>query len=159
MTTTTETGATTLTLHYHGTLEDGTVFDSSRDRNEPMTVTLGLGQLIEGFENNLAGMEEGDTRTFTLTPEEAYGSPDPEATTVLERSVFPSDFEFTTGMTVPLTGPGGKPFLATITEVNPTSVTADLNHPMAGKDLTFEVEVLTVTSTATTETTDETSSS
>lgn len=139
-----------MTLHYHGTLEDGTVFDSSRDRNEPMTVTLGVGQLIEGFEANLEGMSEGDTKTFTLTPEEAYGTHDPEATTTLERTIFPDGFEFTVGMTVPLTGPGGQPFLSTITEVTDTTVTADLNHPMAGKALTFEVEVLTVGTNETT---------
>ncbi len=150
MTTTTNTGATTMTLHYHGTLEDGTVFDSSRDRNEPMTVTLGAGQLIAGFETNLDGMTEGDTKTFTLTPEQAYGDVDPNATTTLERSVFPDDFELTQGMTLPLNGPGGQPFLATITEINTTNVTADLNHPMAGKDITFEVEVLTVTTDETT---------
>lgn len=147
MTTTTNTGGTTVTLHYHGTLDDGNVFDSSRDRNEPMTVTLGAGQLIEGFETELTGMNEGDTKTFTLTPEQAYGPRDPEANTTLERSVFPDDFEFTTGMTVPLTGPGGRPFIATITEITDTTVTADLNHPMAGKNLTFEVEVLNVTTT------------
>jgi peptidylprolyl isomerase len=150
MTTTTTTGGTTLTLHYHGTLDDGSVFDSSRDRNEPMTVTLGAGQLIEGFETELTGMTEGDTKTFTLAPDQAYGPRDPEATTNLERSMFPGDFEFTTGMTVPLTGPGGRPFIATITEINDTTVTADLNHPMAGKNLTFEVEVLTVTNNETT---------
>jgi peptidylprolyl isomerase len=150
MTTITTTGGTTLTLHYHGTLDDGSVFDSSRDRNEPMTVTLGAGQLIEGFETELTGMTEGDTKTFTLAPDQAYGPRDPEATTNLERSMFPGDFEFTTGMTVPLTGPGGRPFIATITEINDTTVTADLNHPMAGKNLTFEVEVLTVTNDETT---------
>ena len=148
--TTTTTKGTTMTLHYHGTLDDGTVFDSSRERNEPMTVTLGVGQLIEGFETNLVGMNEGDTKTFTLSPGEAYGDRDPSATTTLERSVFPSDFEFTNGMTVPLTGPGGQPFLSTITEITDTTVTADLNHPMAGKSLTFEVEVLTVNDETTT---------
>jgi len=145
MTNTTATAGTSVTLHYHGTLRDGTVFDSSRDRNEPMTVTLGQQQLIEGFETNLAGMTEGETKTFTLTPAQAYGDHDPEHTTTLEKTVFPENFDFSEGMTVPLTGPGGQPFLATITEVNDDSVTADLNHPMAGQDLTFEVEVLTVT--------------
>jgi len=141
---------TTITLHYTGTFEDGTVFDSSRERDEPMTVALGVGQLIAGFETNLEGLAEGDTKTFTLTPEEAYGPRDPNASTTLDRTVFPSDFEFVTGMTIPLTGPGNQPFLATITEVNETNVVADLNHPMAGKDLTFEVEVLTVTAHETT---------
>lgn len=144
MTNTTARAGSSVTLHYRGTLNDGTVFDSSHDRNEPMTVTLGAQQLIEGFETNLTGMTQGETKTFTLTPDEAYGDHDPEHTTQLNKSVFPENFDFTTGMTVPLTGPGGQPFLATITEIADQTVTADLNHPMAGKDLTFEVEVLSV---------------
>jgi peptidylprolyl isomerase len=142
--TTNITDGSNVTLHYKGTLGDGTEFDSSYSRNEPITVTVGSGQLIAGFETNLQGLTEGDTKTFTLEPSEAYGDHDPNATTTLERSVFPDDFTFTEGMTVPLTGPNGQNFLATISEITDTNVTADLNHPMAGKDLTFEVEVLTV---------------
>jgi peptidylprolyl isomerase len=134
---------TTVTLHYTGTFEDGTVFDSSRERDEPMTVTVGTGDLIEGFDDALQGMTAGESKTFTLEATQAYGDHDPDATTTLDRSVFPGDFVFTEGMKVPLTGPGGQPFLATITEINDNNVVADLNHPMAGKALTFEVEVLT----------------
>ena len=147
MTTNTTVKGSTVTLHYRGTLDDGTEFDSSYNRGEPMTVTVGAGQLIEGFDSALSGMGEGDTKTFTLPPEEAYGDRDEDATTNLSRGVFPDDFEFTAGMTVPLTGPGGQPFLATITEVTDEEVVAALNHPMAGKNLTFEVEVLTVDTT------------
>tara|TARA_R110000824_G_scaffold8888_4_gene40320 strand:+ start:1024 stop:1485 length:462 start_codon:yes stop_codon:yes gene_type:complete len=143
MTKTIENG-NTVTLHYKGTLEDGTEFDSSYTRGDPITVTVGTGELIQGFDSALEGMTEGGTKVFTLTPEEAYGDHNPEANTTLERSVFPEDFEFNAGMTVPLTGPGGRNFLATVTEVNDDTIIADLNHPMAGKNLTFEVEVLTV---------------
>ena len=142
-TTTVETGDT-ITLHYKGTLDDGTEFDNSYERGEPIQVVTGAGQLIEGFDNALKGMASGETKTFTLNPSEAYGERDEEATTTLSRSVFPDEFEFTSGMTVPLSGPGGQPFIATVTEVTDTDIIADLNHPMAGKNLTFEVEVLTV---------------
>ena len=141
-----ETG-NTVTLHYKGTLNDGSQFDSSYDRGEPMTITLGSGQLIEGFEKALNGMSEGETKTLTLASEEAYGDRDPSANVTLEKEIFPEDFEFTEGMNVSLTGPGGQPFVATITEIADENVTADFNHPMAGKDLTFEIEVLNIEET------------
>ena len=118
---TTVANGSTVTFHYKGTLTDGTEFDSSYERNEPMTATTGQGNLIAGFETALTGM-------------------------TLERTVFPDDFPFETGMTVPLQGPNGQ-VIATLTEVNDTTVTADLNHPLAGQDLTFEIEVLTVEGT------------
>ena len=147
MTTTTVTKGNVVTLHYKGTLNDGSEFDSSYERNEPMTVTVGSGQLISGFDKALEGMSEGETKRFTLTPDEAYGDHNPEATTVLERSIFPDDFTLEKDMVVPLDGPGGRSYLATLTELNEDTVTADLNHPMAGKDLTFEVEVLEIETT------------
>jgi|15BtaG_2_1085339.scaffolds.fasta_scaffold05013_7 peptidylprolyl isomerase len=138
-----ETG-NTVTLHYKGTLGDGSEFDSSYERGEPLTVTVGSGHLIEGFDTALGGMEEGESKTFTLSPEEAYGERDPDANTTLDKTIFPEDFGLEAGKTVPLLGPNGQPFLATITEVADETITADLNHPMAGKELTFEVEVLTI---------------
>ena len=143
MTTTISTGDT-VTLHYKGTLDDGTVFDSSHDRGEPMTVTAGNGQLISGFDSALTGMAEGETKTFTLTPDDAYGPRDENATTTLNKSIFPDDFVFEQDMKVPLQGPQGGPILATLTEITYDTVVADLNHPMAGKNLTFEVEILTI---------------
>ena len=145
MTNSIENGSTVV-LHYRGTFADGTEFDSSHNRGEPMTVAIGTGQLIPGFETNLQGMTEGASSTFTIGPEEGYGNRIEGAITTLDRSVFPEDFEFVTGMTVPLQGPDGNNVLATLTEINESDVQADLNHPMAGKDLTFEVEILTVKS-------------
>jgi len=140
----TVTNGSTVTLHYKGTLNDGTQFDSSHERNEPMTVTTGQGNLIAGFENALTGMAAGETKTFTIEAAEAYGERNDEAKTTMPRNVFPDDFPFEQGMTVPLMGPGGQQVFGTLTEITDTEVTADLNHPLAGKDLTFEVEVLTV---------------
>ena len=133
----------TVTLHYRGTLNDGSEFDSSYERG-PMTVTVGSGQLISGFDKALGGMKEGETKSVSLSPEEAYGEANPENTTELEKNLFPEDFDFENGQVVPLMGPGGQQFLATITESNDATVTFDLNHPMAGKDLNFDIEVLTI---------------
>jgi peptidylprolyl isomerase len=143
---TTVQNGSTVTLHYKGTLNDGTTFDSSFERNEPMTVTTGQGNLIAGFETALEGMTAGETKTFTIAAENAYGNPNPEAVTTMEKSAFPDDFPFEVGMTVPLMGPNGQ-VISTLTEVTDTEVTCDLNHPLAGKDLTFEVEVITVEET------------
>ena len=135
-----------VTLHYEGTYEDGTVFDSSRERGEPMTVTVGTGQLIAGFDNAISTMNEGETKTFTLTPEEAYGPRIDDHVTTLQRSMFPEDFTFEDNMQIPLQGPNG-PVMSTLMEAGETEITVDLNHPMAGKTLTFEVEVLNVENT------------
>ena len=143
---TTVQNGSTVTLHYRGTLNDGTTFDSSFERNEPMTITTGQGNLIAGFETALEGMAAGETKTFTIAAENAYGNPNPEAVTTMEKSAFPDDFPFEVGMTVPLMGPNGQ-VISTLTEVTDTEVTCDLNHPLAGKDLTFEVEVITVEET------------
>ena len=143
---TTVQNGSTVTLHYKGTLNDGTTFDSSFERNEPMTITTGQGNLIAGFETALEGMAAGETKTFTIAAENAYGNPNPEAVTTMEKSAFPDDFPFEVGMTVPLMGPNGQ-VISTLTEVTDTEVTCDLNHPLAGKDLTFEVEVITVEET------------
>lgn len=143
-TTTTVTDGATVTLHYTGTFDDGTEFDNSRTRGEPVVVTVGGGQLISGFNDALIGMAAEETKTFRLAPEDAYGQPDPARNTTLEKTIFPDDFEFETGMTIPLTGPEGQPFLSTLTEIADTTVTVDLNHPMAGKTLNFEVEVISI---------------
>jgi len=143
---TTVQNGSTVTLHYKGTLNDGTTFDSSFERDEPMTVTTGQGTLITGFETALEGMTVGETKTFTIESANAYGDPNPEAFTTLDRTVFPDDFPFEAGMTVPLQGPNGQ-VIAILTEINDATVTADLNHPLAGQDLTFEVEVINVEET------------
>ena len=141
---TTVQNGSTVTLHYKGTLNDGTTFDSSFERNEPMTVTTGQGNLIVGFESALTGMGAGDSKTFTIESADAYGDPIPEAMTTLEKSMFPDDFPFEAGMPIPLQGPDGRQVIARLVVMQETTITADLNHPLAGQDLTFEVEVLGV---------------
>ena len=143
-TTKTVTNGDNVTLHYKGTLEDGTEFDSSYERGEPMTVETGQGALIPGFENALIGMSEGETKTVTLAPEEAYGPRHEDRTTSVPREVFPDEIDLTEGAQVPLQAPDGTTFLATVTTSGDTNIDFDLNHPMAGKPLTFEVKVLTI---------------
>ena len=141
---TTVQNGSTVTFNYRGTLSDGSEFDSSYERNEPMTVTTGQGNLIAGFENALTGMAAGETKTFTIEAADAYGNRDEEAFSSLDKNMFPDDFGFNVGMAIPLKGPEGQQVIARLTEVADTTVTVDLNHPLAGQDLTFEVSVLTV---------------
>ncbi len=143
-TTTTVTDGSTVTIHYTGTLDDGTEFDNSRNRGEPIVVTVGEGQLITGFNDALLGMAANETKSFRLEPDDAYGHPDPERNTTLDKTIFPDDFKFEAGMTIPLTGPEGQPFMSTLTEISDATITVDLNHPMAGKTLNFEVEVISI---------------
>lgn len=141
------TEGSVVTLHYKGTFEDGTEFDSSYTRGEPMKVTAGVGQLISGFDDALQDMSEGDKKTFTVTPDQGYGDRDPEANTTLDRGMFPDGFEFTLDRTIPLMSDSGQPVMGTISEVTDNEIVVDLNHPMAGKTLTFEVEVLSIEDT------------
>jgi len=153
MTNTIETGHT-VTIHYKGTLEDGTVFDDSHDR-EPMSVSVGSTELIEGFTNNLLGMGEGDTKTFTIPSAEAYGGYNESGMVTLPAPGQPDspftgqkDFVCEVGAMVPLRNARNEQFVGPIVKITDAEVTVDLNHPLADKDLTFEVEVLTVSGTA-----------
>ena len=140
---TTVQNGSTVTLHYKGTLNDGSEFDNTHQR-EPLTVKTGEGNLIPGFEAALVGMTEGETKTFTIECSEAYGERNPEAKTVMEKKHFPEDYPIEEGMVIPLMSSEGNHVMATVTEITDTEVTADLNHPLAGQDLTFEIELLTI---------------
>jgi len=132
-----------VTVHYKGTLNDGTVFDSSYEREEPIGFTLGSGEMIPGFNDAVVGMTIGETRQVTLTPDQAYGQTDPERVGEVEKSNFPEDFEFSIGTGVQSQTPQG-PVFGTISEVKDVSVLIDFNHPMAGKDLNFEIELVDI---------------
>ena len=132
-----------VSLHYRGTFEDGEEFDSSYQRDEPISVNVGSGQLITGFDSALHGMGEGETKTFTLDPSEAYGDRNPEAFVTLPKEMFGENFPFEVGLNLPLeNNQTGQPVNALVTEVQDDSVVCDLNHPLAGRSLTFEVEVV-----------------
>jgi len=130
-------------VHYTGSLDDGTVFDSSRDR-EPMQFTLGKGQLIKGFENAVTGMSVGEKKTVRILSNEAYGPHRDELILKFNKADFPPDIEPKEGLVLNLKSPDGRFLLAEITEVSGDSVTLDANHPLAGQDLTFEIDLVEV---------------
>lgn len=133
----------TVVFHYTGTLEDGTVFDSSRER-EPMEIQVGSGQIISGLESGLVGMSEGETRTITVPPEDAFGERDENLHRKVEKGMFadPEGIKIGRMCQIPVEGQGN--MVATIVEVGEEDVVIDLNHPLAGKEITFEVECLEV---------------
>lgn len=130
-------------VHYTGSLEDGTVFDSSVG-SEPMAFTIGQNMLIPGFENAVIGMNEGDSRTVSIPPDEAYGGHIKDLVAVVERSEIPSSINPKTGMMLQATSDEGTVTPVTITEVTEDTVTLDANHPLAGKRLIFEIKLLEI---------------
>jgi peptidylprolyl isomerase len=134
----------TVTVHYTGTLKDGTQFDSSRNKT-PLSFKIGAGQVIPGFNDGILGMTPGDTKTITIDHKNAYGPKIKEAIQEVPKTKFPPDFEVRVGQTVAGQNPNGQPFNATIVSEQSETITLDFNHPLAGEDLTFEVELLTVT--------------
>ncbi len=133
----------TVSVHYTGTLNDGTQFDSSRER-EPLSFLVGDGQVIPGFESAVLGMQEGETKTITILAENAYGPKNDQAVQVVERNRFPNGFEGNVGESVTGQTGEGQAFRATIVSVEENTVTLDFNHPLAGQDLTFEVELVSI---------------
>jgi peptidylprolyl isomerase len=133
-----------VSVHYVGTLNDGTKFDSSRDRGEPISFTVGAGQMISGFNDAVVDMDVGETKTITLEPDQAYGNLNPDAIQEFPKDQFPESFEFISGGVVQGQYPDGSSFTATITEVKDSTAVLDFNHPMAGKTLNFEIELVSV---------------
>lgn len=132
------TTGNTVHVHYRGTLDDGTEFDNSAGR-EPLELTLGQGQVIPGFENALMGMSEGESKTITLPPEEAYGDTNPGLIHEVERSQIPADIPLQVGMMLTATNQNGGQMQLTVIGMEDDKVTLDANHPLAGKALTFEL--------------------
>ena len=135
------TEGNTVKVHYTGKLDDGTVFDSSEGR-EPLEFTIGQGQMIPGFERGVVGMEVGETRTLVIAADQAYGIHRPDGVFELDRSEIPTTIPLEVGMQLQATGPGGQPVTMTVAALSDDKVTMDANHPLAGKDLTFEIELV-----------------
>ena len=129
-------------VHYTGTLDDGSKFDSSYDRNEPLAFTCMAGQMIAGFDKAVRDMEVGETVNVRLAPEEAYGPRVPEAVQTLPIAGMPGAETLEEGMRVQLAGPGGRVFPAVVAEIKDGMITFDMNHEMAGKYLNFEITLL-----------------
>ena len=140
--TTVENGST-VSVHYVGTLSSGQEFDSSRNRQEPLTFQVGAGQVIPGFNDAVAGMTVGETKTITIDPENAYGLLREEAVATINKTEFPEDFEFMEGGIVQAQNETGT-FRGVINSFTDTEVTVDFNHPLAGEALTFEIELIEV---------------
>ncbi len=134
----------TVNVHYVGTFDDGTEFDNSRNRGEAITFEVGAGQMIQGFDSAIDGMTIGETKTVTLTPDEAYGQVDPNAFQTVPEEMFESFGDLNTGQTVTGVAQNGEQFAARIHSLQENTVTLDFNHPMAGKNLNFEVELVSV---------------
>ena len=133
----------TVKVHYTGTLDDGTVFDSSRE-HAPLEITIGNGQLIQGFDNAVVGMKVGDEKTVTILSQEAYGEHRNELLVQFDIAQFPEDVVPEVGLQLNLKNPEGQVVHAVITSVGADSVTLDANHPLAGKDLSFEIEMMEI---------------
>jgi len=131
-----------VTVNYTGKLEDGTVFDSSlTEGREPLSVTLGQGALIPGFENGLIGMGVGESKTIEINPEDAYGQINEEAFVDVPKDKVPENVEV--GMMLQTFGPAGVSVVKVL-EINEETIKIDANHPLAGKRLIFDVEVLSL---------------
>jgi len=139
-----------VSLHYKGTFQNGEVFDTSKGR-DPLEVQMGAGQLIPGLEKALVGMSLNEKKVLTIEPEEAYGHVDKSLTHSFARSDVPSEMNAEVGQVVALTSPEGQQVPAQIIEVNAEKVVVDLNHPLAGETLTFDIEVMGISSTPTQE--------
>ena len=135
-------------VDYKGILENGQVFDTSHGRR-PIEIQMGAGQLIKGFENELMGMALNEKKVFTLAPEDAYGQRDEDQTHSFPRSEVPPAIKPRVGMTIGLSNPEGQQVPARIVHLDDEKLTLDLNHPLAGKSLTFEIQVVGISSTQT----------
>ena len=132
----------TVIVNYTGRLEDGSIFDSSlNEGREPLKSTLGQGQLIQGFETGLLNMVIGEKKTIEITPENAYGEYNPEMTTIVGKNQVPETIQV--GETLQGNTPNG-PIIVRVLEVTENSVTLDANHPLAGKKLIFDLEVVDI---------------
>jgi len=133
----------TVRVEYVGTLDDGTVFDSSKG-GDPLEFTLGEGTVIPGFESAVEGMEVGDTLTTTIEASDAYGVADPRLRVNVPHDRFPDDIDPQVGQYLQVTQQDGTTIPVTVAEVAEEAVTLDANHPLAGQDLTFEITLVSV---------------
>ncbi len=133
----------TVTVHYTGKLDDGTVFDTSRDR-EPLTVPLGEERVIPGFEKAIIGMTPGEKKTATIPTADAYGERHPEMVVQFGRDKIPPDIDVSLGQELQLQTTTGQSLPARVIETSDSGVTLDANHPLAGQDLTFDIELVEI---------------
>tara|TARA_B100000029_G_C16917344_1_gene720022 strand:+ start:50 stop:481 length:432 start_codon:yes stop_codon:yes gene_type:complete len=131
----------TVRVHYTGTLDDGTEFDTSTDR-DPIAFMIGGGQVLPGFENALVGMTEGETKSITLSPEDAYGPHDAELLHAVERERIPDEIDLKVGALLQAGDAQSNEITLRVVEVSDEMATLDANHPLAGETLTFELTMV-----------------
>ena len=130
-------------IHYTGTLDDGSQFDSSAGR-DPLEFEMGAGMVIPGFEKGVEGMDVGEKKTIHIPAAEAYGERREEMIMQFERSQLPEGLDPTVGMGLQMQGPEGQPVPVTVTAVDEENITIDANHQLAGQNLNFELELVEI---------------
>jgi len=133
----------TVRVHYTGKLDDGTVFGSSVGR-EPLEFTIGEGQIIPGFEQAVIGMNEGESKTVRVTADQAYGPRREEMMVEIDRSQVPAGLELEIGQMLQMQQPNGRMVRVIVANISETTVLLDANHPLAGKDLTFDIQLIQI---------------
>lgn len=133
----------TVKVNYTGKLQDGTVFDSSVDR-DPLQFALGQGQVISGFEEAVVGMSPGESKSVTIPSAEAYGPYQDELVIVVDEQQMPSEISVEVGQQLQMRHSSGQAVPVTVTNIAESKVTLDANHPLAGKDLTFDLELVNI---------------
>lgn len=133
----------TVKIHYTGKLEDGTEFDSSKDR-DPLEFTVGSGDVIPGFDDAVAGMAVGEEKSVNIEPEQAYGPRHDEMIQQVPKSALPEDLEPEEGMGLQAQGQDGQAINLTVTSVDEDTITVDANHPLAGKTLNFDIHLVEI---------------
>jgi FKBP-type peptidyl-prolyl cis-trans isomerase 2 len=129
-------------VDYVGSYEDGDVFDDSKRHGQPLEFQAGTGAVIPGFDNAVIGMKKGEKKIVTIEPKDGYGEHHPELIMKMPREMVPKDKEPQPGMMMVVGTPDGKKFPAIIREIGPTELLIDLNHPLAGKKLKFEITLV-----------------
>ena len=133
----------TVKVHYTGRLDDGTVFDTSAD-GDPLQFTIGSGQIIPGFEQAVVGMNPGESKTVKIPAEDAYGQRREDLIIEVEKSQLPEGLKPEVGLQLQSRQPDGRIVVLTIADMTESHVTLDANHPLAGKDLTFEIQLVEI---------------
>ncbi|MCB1333897.1 MAG: peptidylprolyl isomerase [Roseivivax sp.] len=133
----------TVKIHYTGTLADGATFDSSEGR-APLEFQVGSGQIIPGLDKAIPGMAVGEKKVVEVPCAEAYGEAHPEARQAIPRADIPAEIPLDLGTQLQMRGPNGQAIPVTVVEVTEAEVTLDANHPLAGKDLTFAIELVEI---------------
>jgi len=134
----------TIKIEYVGKLDDGTIFDASEQNGEPLTFTVGSGQVIKGFDEGVKGMEIGEERELTIEPENAYGQYNPNLVQTVQKEMFPQDAEIEEGMMFLCGLNDGRQVPARIATIKEKEVTIDFNPPLAGKTLYFSIKLLEI---------------